>query len=507
MPIVPTQAPQISSDVNVPGANIQGAGATSEAIARVGSSVAQMGVGILNNVKDMEAQDAASQAYHQRVLDSESEIARMKLTSPDGYIYEPGIGSVPAQIAKNPDGTPRTITQAFRDKANGWFEQDQSAMPSLLAQQIYKQKAETIFTSAISSVYHDEQLLKVQAYEENRKSRLQSSGDNLVSSPSIDKLYQFSNDQSIDLKNQIGVTRSAPIAAGEIRTGNSLLAEQMIQGAYSQVLQNVHPKVPGYDRALAVNNWLAILDGKDIQSKDRSEKGLPTVADMLNPDRKAELRDKFIRLLELAKNQDSKDYSILLQNVRADTRAGKPNKASIDAVVNIGAQLVKDGRKDQLEYAMDMTGLQSDFVTGERAVSPEFVLASHARAMEMIKADEARVRARAQSMVGNTPGLESLGGAVSQPLRDAEIAAAQRINDAKKADWAGFIESNEPSIRGRTAQLDYANASSFFGKRGLVQDILNRSDAYFQDNFPGQSENFRIISKPNSKLLGWKSVV
>lgn len=145
MPLIPISTNVEGADLNTGSQGLVGA-----ALANVGNVVQDMSLQIGEKLRNEEAVQTVASTRAAREFESKQKIAELKADSPDGYMWEVKDGK--RQQVRNPDGTQKSITSAYRDWANEKFESDQKRMPSRVAQDLYVREMLPDFTDNISVV-------------------------------------------------------------------------------------------------------------------------------------------------------------------------------------------------------------------------------------------------------------------------------------------------------------------------------------------------------------------
>jgi hypothetical protein len=495
MPIFPSDRPSIS--LEVPGVNVNpaAAGAPQEALARVGAQLSQTAVGMLEQIKQSEARDAESSAYYDDFLADEEYRSKFLLTSPDGYVRD-----AQGTRRQNADGTPRTVTQEYRDWANARYERNQEQMPSQLAQEMYKGRAGDFFSKRIASMYTDEQRLKVSAFEQSTTSNLQRMSDSLVSAPEVNKAYTISNSLSLDIQAQAGKLIGHPVAEQKIRASNAQVAESTLKGAYNQVLAGAKSGGNGFERSVSVEYWRDVLRGDDDASKQRKSMNLPILADMLDPDRKAQIEEDFIRLGEKAKELDRSDYNARKSEAVASLKTGRAGRVDMGYFQKTWNEAIASKKLTPFEVAQDAGELAAARQIGNVLGAP-LALSSPREREQIVKKASSHAYSVAQHLMGKYGEDKTVGTTAENSVNGTLGREVNSLLSQETDDFSAFSAENFPASRRAAASLDFSNPADFARKASLVQESLREMDTIYKDHFPSDSRYWRVISRGNSKQL------
>lgn len=494
MPIVPIQsAQQISTDVPGVASNpLQSAGQTGNALQVQGDALAAQGFNLLQKKKEAEAVSTSSEAHAQDMLDSQSKYSDLVTSSPDGYALDDD-----GAPKLNPDGSRRTITEEYRDWADDRFKSTQLNMPTQLAQQMYQTKARTFYTDQMLAIQKDEDLISARASKASDSKILQGFADNLVSAADVNSAYQYSNTLSSSIMDKAGSVYTHPEAQTEIMTANQQLAESTIKGAFNQVLSDSRSGGAAYNRTGQVDYWRSVLGGEDPVSQGRKKMGLPTISDMLKPDDKARLDEEFIRLKAQAHDLDMSAFHSTVKDAVAAYQSGYGNRVDaaglrgqVDTMVAAGKLQANEGAdlKAQLVAAQGIGALNS----------ASFALASPAQQAAAVDSASKRIYGAAQASGGNR-----VAGSAAQAAFEGQAATVlQQSLSAKRTDFAAYAESSDPSIQASMARVDFSNPQSLQDKAQQIQGAIAKTQVYYDQNFPGQPQFARVITKDRSKMVG-----
>jgi hypothetical protein len=497
MPIVPSNPREISLDV--PGADVGGVSPIGRALSGLGRQVTDTSVEMLEDFRRVEAADAVHREMTQAKLDSQAYYSQLVLKSPDGYVTDEN-----GEQMKNVDGTPRTISQEYRDWANERYEKAQLSMPSKLAQDHYRIQAADYFTSEISLSVKDEQERKVKFFTRNMDDTAHKLASAQVSTPDLRRLYDGANDTSTAVFAQAGKLFDKVQARERAIKYDAEAAEAMFEGGYNQVLENIRSQRPGFDRQDAIEYWRGVLAGdetKDPYAKSRKSLGLVTASEMLDPDKKAAIDEKFLRLMDLAKKLDRSDLDARLADHLAATEQKKGHSADRAYLRGAYKELQKKGDISNVEYARIESKLTAADMVGKYMQNPGFALASEA-AMAAItqKAAESSYRSAQKNKDGDPTAMDA--GRQTSGALGAELSRTREsMISARRSDWADYLSEWSGSVRNANRQLNFGNPVSFEGKKGVVSQLLRESRAAYTAAYPNEPQYWRIVSKPQSEQL------
>lgn len=517
MPIVPVQTQGISSDVPTPSFNPNAFGQVAEAVGGVGAQTGALGQTMLQQMHAIEAQDAAESAFNQHRIDSEKKITQLKLTSPDGYIHgDDGV------IQQNPDGTPRSITQEYRDWADGEYKHAYSNMPSLAAQQLYKQKTEPFFSSQIDAVYNDEQVSKISAARTGKVFRDQSIADSLVTAPALRKLYDSSNQSRSDWQDGVGKLYAQPVANEQMLKNDQQFAESTIRGAIDQIYAiSNDPKAPAFSAQKQAQQWVDLLneDPNDPRSLSaasfvRNAHGLPILAQMLDPDKKAHLLHQLLSATQQTQTMDMSRLNLALKEAEAAARIGQFNRYNSGQL----KQEVMNAAANKAiipELAAQKIG---DLSFNERMASlPKNVNVlpwDQQKEIGYIAAQEGH--RSAQQALSQLPGVfepaNQIGSISEEEGRKKVDELVKQRKAAAESDWAAYLgdaTSNggqHPYTLRMNAQFEsrgvsWSNPSTFTGNGKILNDQISMSHALYDTLYPNDPTHFRVMSKEQSDQM------
>lgn len=487
MPMIPIESPKpISTDVPAVSTNpLQSMGQTGRALEQVGNAVMGESLHLAAKIHHAEAVSASSEAHAQDMLDSQATFEKIKRDSPDGYVY--GEGGSPRY---NPDGTRRTITHEYRDWANDRYERTQLGLPTALAQQMYQERGRSFYTGEILKMQGQQEVVMAESAKASDSKMLQGFADNLVSMPDIQNAYQYSNTLSSSIMDKSGTIYPAAATPEMIRKNNQQIADSLIRGAHSQILNAARS---GGSTA-AADRWISVLDGTDPDSKRRQSMGLPTISDMMNPDEKAVRRDQLIHLKKLAVDMDAESTSRFLADAKAAYESGHPERTSAAAVNAAIGKMVALGKWKPNEAADAKASIVAAQGVG-MLNTPAFAFASPADQAGMVKTISDKIYTTAQSSGGGT-----LAGSQAQAAFDkAALDFSSRVQSAKQSDFPAFAQSVDPSLQAVAANLNFAMPESLRDKGPVIQESIQKTQDYAKQS--GIQTSW-VVSKRQAEQLG-----
>jgi hypothetical protein len=508
MPTIPIQRQLLSTDV--PGASINpsAGSAIPDAIANLGGQVADTSLKMLGQIKKAEAQDASSSAHNDDAIESEKYMTQLKLSSPDGKIRdESGV------IKTNPDGTPISMTQAYRNWANDRFTKNQLAMPSAEAQQLYKERAAPFFSSQVGAAFAEEQNAKLQSVRFNGVQRDQSRADSLTTYSTPRKVYDTSQQSRLDIQQMTGANGvyNQNQANEQMLKNDQQFAESAGKFAVNQVVALPKKGDKAFARQKIANQWIAYLtedpNNPSTLSPDSAARkgvGLPILSEMFSPDTKATILHQLIAAREQADNFDVGALRASFQEAEAAFSLNKRDRVNLGT---LGGQLtegIKSGKIQPYEGAQMLGGLA---MTDQVQKLPNaIVMLPPAEREKQINARAGVAYKVAQSYLANAPGTSQFGSLAEKQAKDKAEAINKQYLDESQGDWASFMANHETSTMARNAALAKSNTTftdprTLAGKGALINENIRSSELVFSSHFPNNPEYFRVITKPQSEQI------
>lgn len=496
MAIVPSERSLISTDVPSASVPIGSAGLVGEAIAGAGNQVSQASQGLLRQVKEAEARDASSKAYYDDLVQEDDYRSKLKLASPDGYVKDDQGG-----YKTNPDGTRRTITQEYRDWANDRYSKNQQAMPSAMAQDMYRQRSGGFYAEQMTKVHNDEQVLKTSAFSAGLDGNLQKLSDQLVTTPELDRAYRYSNDLTLDIQAETGKLISSPAAKEKISKFNQQIAESSVKGGYNQVLSDISTTPKGQRKLDSINYWRSVLAGTDRNSLARKQAGQPTLSDMLDPDKKAALDEGFVRLQKLAQEHDKSDLTAQLKEAKSAYQSGNGNRVPLDYLHARLDQSVRDGTLTPFEASVEKGELIGAQKVGALS-DAKFALLPPAQRDQVAKQSADTAYSETQKFNSNSPIGQTAGSTVENQTKSVIMRASDQILGEETNDFAAYAETYHPGVQQAMQGANFSDPASLGKNAPQIQASLRASKDLYDSHFPGNPQYWRVISKDRSQTLG-----
>lgn len=517
MPQLPNQAPQIS--LNVPGANTPSPGEMGKAgtaLGNLGATVMDSGLEALAQVKHAEAQDASAKAYFQDKLDSEDKLRQLKLQSDDGYMRDDG-----GEYVYNDDNSRRTITQEFHEWANQRYQDNQENMPSELASEMYRSRSLGYFSEQTGMLSNDVQVMKVKAWDQGLAERVQLRGDRLVTDPGmllpntkggydvdLSKFYSHTMDTAEEIWNQNGNIHNGTDGEAKIKDSYKNLSHDVMQGAYTQIL--AQKKDGDLGRVKAVQAWRDVLAGNDPDSMRRKEKGLPILAEMMDPLQKASEEEKLLHLLPTAKAGDLNDWKRQYNNYINNLAKGRGNDSTSMKMLSDINGFVSGGDMKAAEGVDRVSELVARQEYG-KLQGPSFMNASPQTQAQMIASAAGRAKVTAEQYAKQV-GLaypEAMGATASNRIEDYLHAMAKRDSDMRKEDSAAYAQGTAPngqpvlqSAQKMGAMVDFGNLVGLGKHADIIQQAMHDMKALHEVVNQGHPEYWRAVTKGQSQTMG-----
>lgn len=506
MPFAPPIRKQMIS-TDVPGAPdaMRGAGMVAEALSGVGQAV-QRGAGQLQDyIQQAEGQDAADSTFLRSRLETEREWHALKTASPDGNFYDDE-----GQLQTNPDGTPRTITQEFEERANERFRQDQEAMPSRYAQRLYKEKAAPWFTSQAQSAFTDEQVRKIESVKTNLFTNDQIRSDSLVSQASLLKAYETSNESREAWQAHVGKLYPAPFATEQMSKNDDQFAESAVRYALNQIAATPNKNDRGFARKKIADYWIRVLSEDSKQPKlltpesfVRTTHGQPILAEMLNPDKKAQLIHQLLAAKEAAEKSDLSALHNDIREAGAAYSLGKPGRVPLTSL---------EGRIRDAVLANKMSASEGTSLYATMAVQDRLFKAGNLAMLppdqeaEAVRNMGAGVFRDSQKTLASFGDLGQVGSVAEKSIRDGGEQIVSKHLKERQNDFPAYVTKYDQGVQAIEAQLyksgyQSSDPRTIAGKGSLIRDRIAAVDNNYSAHFPGDSAYARVISKPESE--GW----
>jgi hypothetical protein len=319
VPIIPDDKKLLSTDV--PAADVSGVSPIGAAAAQVGASLEDTGYAIKEHLKKVEAVTTAQSAAAQDKIDSEQYYKKLKLSSPDGYVYQTDDQGNPAlddQGNKLPvlddKGEKQTIDGAYREWANERYKKNQLALPSDMAQQLYRDESGKHFTNQIALAQADQQAMLATSAHQSLADNIRKRGANRFADPNINNLMSDADDTAKDIKRVGSVIGMSNVhdtilkAHQELANQNSegeLLQIQQLVGADKKTgmplqtprLQNFVDEVKGYHTITDPATGKVTQIPTD-HTQRRHDHNMPALSDMLSETDKYRLVEKAMSMMK-----------------------------------------------------------------------------------------------------------------------------------------------------------------------------------------------------------------
>lgn len=352
MPIVPMQQATISMDVaGASGVSPENAGTVNRAIGNLGAQTANVALDLLGKLKGFENSDAVMKQSADDVIWRKTVLADIENNElyADGKVWTGQYDETKKKIyQKNADGTDKTVTELYTEKANERFVKAQESMPTYMAQQQYKQAQHDYFTGGIGAAWGVEQKAKLNYFKMDLSRDAQKWADNffVTPDPTLRDFYQVGD--TIVTRVQSGVKGQLLDkleGEGQIREILSKSAEANIDGqthvleARLRVAKNM---AKSGDPSAIVDllgerdKILAQLDGKDQASQRRD--GLYTLSNVLTPEQQDRLRGKLDGILGAAlKDKEARlaPYNEAIKNMQGLLESNRSPKTAMQLVPDI----------------------------------------------------------------------------------------------------------------------------------------------------------------------------
>ena len=541
MPKVPEEQQAQFNTSNVPGVAFpfrQQMGKVGEAVQGIGGNT-ENAAGTYNNIADeiqrqhdistSSTAAAVSGAAHQNMID------QLKIASPDGLMYDANGAPI-----KNDDAgqTQKTITQAYWEKANADYTQNQENM-SPRAAAMYREKMLPEMAQNAIRVQHMSLQLQSDAAEKSIEANSQidysewnTNGPYPKDSPYYTKqetdaagntftnmrqdIGKFSRDL---LSRQVDIAQRGPVTGPDGNMAGGLYNTAQIQDKQDKIsseyantwlntalndwLENDKPrdkKQPLSTTALhQLTNLRDIVHGKDPQSQELDGKELPTIANSLSADDRIKWADKLTGMMTQAVKIDKSEYENLFHDVMANAENGKYDVFNLLAHKDIQHLIAArdvfhdtdtpDKKMDELYIPLIVkAGVASLGSASDDNRSGPDQLAHYTKRM-----NEIALSAQQQAGMQGVKYSEAAGGRILNAMQGAAMAMYQR-NEKEKGDDLAKFESQlangkqdpaNPSYRSpvmyRFSKLDQSNLPGMVASRQLPA-VLREMEKYTSIN-------------------------
>lgn len=485
MPKVPNESPQIS--LNVPGVQ---APFTRE-FGKVGSASEQVGTDLqgqserLNEqVQQLAALDASQTAMAADKIDSDYEMAKLKLSSADGLVRDDD-----GQIVQK-DGRAMTIADQYHDWADSRYQKNQGSMPNGIAQSMYQKEALNYYSNTIGTMGDHVHQMQVSADKERQKNLVQAYGNSQEQNPSLIGLYDSFDDVVKNNNSRVGLVFNKTEADAQSRDAMEKLGRSFMNGNYLHVFDE---KREGGINVQDIHDMIGILHGDDKISKQRKAFGQPTLSETMDPQQKYQEEKHLLSLIPLLNQKQKTDLNARFDSFVKDTERGRYDKeASYYLQHEIqGLMATKDAQGNPLvntfEGAEKMGRLAAAIEIGKtpgvsfdalpRATQEDWARGAEQRAVDYSK------RVAAQF------GLEApanVAAAAQAHIHDEIWGRLAKITAEKNSDYSAF-------------------AQRVFAKRSLEDDVAHGPDLskldFSQPGIIGHAKDIQNSFKSQEVLM------
>jgi hypothetical protein len=501
VPNVQFETPQ--TNLNVPGVQApftrefgKIGGAAEEAGAQIENSTQQLSEKLLH----LQALDASSTAVAADKLAASQKMTQLKLSSPDGLVRDQS-----GELAKNQDGTPRTIANEFYDWSNERYQNAQANMPSGMSQRLYREHMLGYYSDQTALMGGHVQRMQVEADQQRQSLQVQKYQDDLVSNPSMENLYSYLSDVQRNNNSRVGLVYNATEAQAQTQKAYEMLSGSMMKGVAEGVLDQ---KKMGDPKTYmqGIRNWLDVIDGKDKLSADRRTAGLPVVADIMDPTQKAAIRNHLISLQANASAQDRQDGDMKFANVVAAAKDGRADPGSLSWAQKYVMDGVASNQMHGAEGAQKMGTLAAAQEIGK--VPDTFdALPLASRQAYMAQAEQRAIAVTQSYAKQFGVGPDQASGTLAYQAHAAILTTLQGQIDqaeaAKNKDYAKFSQGLTGPGK-KLANVDFG--SPLIAKSAeTIQAAARMQDAMAKVNPPSDSTNDRgPLTREQSNMIASK---
>lgn len=514
MPVFPGQQQTISLDVPGPNTNAGGAGVLGSSISDLGQVITQGGLQIFDKMRQAEATDAVTKAYFTESYASEDYARSLKLKYPTGYVTDSKTG----EQVKNSDGSMRTITHEYRDWADDQYVKSQNAMPSNIAKQLYKRDAGRLYNESLGQVHQDELKLRTETYGRTQDDLLRFSSNRLVSIPDVERSYLDYETLMTSTVAQKGVLLSDQQVHDRDKLYSSEIPQSLLKG---MVTQAAEASKSGVERLRVIYQALAVIDGGvyeqnvngkrvvlgvDEASLRRKQAGMSTWSERMDPDQKAQFREKFLSLIKIADDEGPSHWKQAVSATFAqfEREARDPSlrmPIPFRPLLNEGLSLLARKKITEFDFAETVGSLVARDQFNQLANDPAYLLAKPEQKRAIIQAS---VR-KAERLVGQfaSPGLirdyPQVSSSITNKLSSEFLDLAKKSDELAHSDFVEFAQYS-PSIKKDTARLNFSDPNTI-PPAALIErskNILNLGKTYFGH----ATSDMRFLSKKESRDFG-----
>lgn len=538
MPKVPEEQGQLYS-TQVPGINFpyrQEFGKVGQALSHLGGDVEQAASTGSEIYNEVQRQHAISQSENYSVnakVSHDAYIRNLKTASPDGFIHENGDQSQPVQ--QNPqDGTPRTITQEYKDWSNEMYMQDQDKLTPMAAA-MYRQKMLPEIGARLTSLNNDAHTMQLSdaeqkrqdsnetVYKEFNQAPWDSTYGGQQNRPDVGKFSDYAQSATLGLQQRGGVLDPE---TGQLKGGlmnqeqiDKLKAKQLNEYGerwFGSAITKIQEEkaANGPHMMQDISNLLDVVDGKDPQSQAFSKVGKITPASSLTAEKQNQIKDFLLKMIPNAKSIDMSEYKHELDNHIAAAEQGTyplgQMSPSLQNLMNWQDTFIKTGQMAQADRLDDMGKVYAAQAKGALAGKGFDMLPHNAQHSLMESKTETAIKSLQQdAQMHQLTYTADEGEKVANEVRARGAANIEKIESEKQKDFPGFLAGEDSFKKGtyrsgiakQVSQLDFSNPASI-QKSGLIPQYLKQLDNKYTANYGTNTSYWRPISKDQSATLG-----
>lgn len=516
MPIVPGSVNPIQTDV--PGAPglLASAGVVEDAMSKVSGQIAEASSNLYVRIKHAEA-DALVLDQKQKQTDQLSIWKeKQKLLSRDGNAYNEDGSAI-----KNPDGTPTSLTDHYKNTSEKLFQDTLDQLPNAYAQQKYKEDMGKEFHRVRDEVYQDELKMRVTNVGNLREDRVRREMNSQINVPNVSGFYSFLDSERKILRDNQGVIYTPD----DVHNLDSALLKDAPDGLFNgyenAILSNKRLESEGVAgkngtrpmRIASAREAISILSGEDPVSLDRKSRGMPTLSDAMDPNKKAQWLDRFNQLNKLAAKHDRNDWAERGQLIADSLQNGEGvvTPRMIREFYSEGVAL----RQADPKSISDITFIDrlAD-VSAKKNAAPvmkswEFYLASPEKKAAMMEKLETESLTEVEGLLkANVPGRtgqlmvagSQVRGRIKASLQQIAETATRELED----DFPKAIRKN-PGIAQVAESIAYGNSASMNrqSQRAAIRSNDRQIDNMYQSYSEGRATTpVKYLTKDEAKQVG-----
>lgn len=486
MPIVPNSSAAISTDVPAgASAPIAQAGIISGAVSGLGEQINRSALAVIDQMQHAEAKDASERTLLQNKFDAEDKMHELTITHPDGYIT-----GQDGKRVQNPDGSARTITQEFRDWSDAQYKKGQDAMPSALAQQLYKERAAPFYTDQVLAVRNIEWQKRVESYKRGHIEGIVAQANRLKQAPDMNAMYSSIDDATVHNTEQTGKLYSPQQAHDNNKADRNVLIDSQLDGLYSNAL--AEPK-RGMTRVDQVNYALAVLHGGtytdpqtgktvgiDTASILRKQLGKQSISEIMDPNKKSEMIDKFLRLMPQAKQMDLSTMNEKFADAVAHLKLGKVGQdVPFNELYGLAQKALSSGAITDYHFANKV----GELFAQDRGVAllsdPAFLLLNKEQQDKKIKSFADGINTQYQKLLppAEAAAFPAIGGKVTEEIVKNMQEMRDRTNELAAKDFGGFLAKYDPQSKKLYPTVPFEDMTQLRGSAPQLRTIMNQEKA------------------------------